>query len=127
LNIKITGRTEAVTAAMKNKAAEKVAKFTRFYDRITFVDVILAVESDRKTVDVTAGVNRGTKIVGKAESDDMYTAIDLAVDKITRQLRRHKEKIKSHRPKRADTPVEDIPNEEPEPTYEDVIEEMREG
>ena len=127
MNIKITGRTEGVTAGMKKKAAEKVAKFTRFYDRITFVDVILAADSDRKTVEVTAGVNRGTKIVGKAESDDMYTAIDLAVDKITRQLRRHKEKIKSHRPKRVGEVAESIPDDEPEPTFEDAVEEMREG
>jgi putative sigma-54 modulation protein len=127
LNIKITGRTEAVTAGMKKKAAEKVAKFTRFYDRITWVDVILAADNERKTVEMTAGVNRGTKIVGKAESDDMYAAIDLAVDKVTRQLRRHKEKIKSHRPKRADASEESVPEDAPEPTYEDVIEEMREG
>lgn len=127
MNIKVTGRTEGVTAGMKKKAADKAAKFATFYDRITYVDVILSVDNDRKTVEVTTGVNRGTKIVGKAESDDMYTAIDLAVDKITRQLRRHKEKIKSHRPKRADQVTESFPDDEPEVTYDDVIEEMREG
>jgi ribosome hibernation promoting factor len=127
LNIKITGRTEDVTAGMKKKAAEKVAKVTKYYDRITWVDVILGVEQDRKSVEVSAGLNRGTTIVGKAESDDMYTAIDLAVDKIARQIRRHKEKIKNHRPKRSEVPAEPLAEEDTEPTYEDVIEEMREG
>jgi putative sigma-54 modulation protein len=127
LDIKITGRTEGITAGMKRKAAEKAEKFERFYDRIAWVDVILDEDNERKMVEVTAGVNRGAKIVGKAESDDMYAAIDMAVDKITRQLRRHKEKIKSHRPKRGGPVIEQLPEDEPEPTYEDVIDEMREG
>jgi putative sigma-54 modulation protein len=97
LNIKITGRSEAVTAGMKRRAAEKVGKVMKFYDRITWMDVILDVDKQRHRVEVSAGLSRGTTVVGKAESDDMYSAIDQSIDKIARQLRKHKEKLKDHR------------------------------
>ncbi|MEN8151105.1 MAG: ribosome-associated translation inhibitor RaiA [Planctomycetota bacterium] len=100
MSIRITGRTGDVTTAMKAKAAAKVDKFSRFYDRITWIDVVLDVEHARNSVDMSAGLNQGQTIVGKAESDDMYKAIDLAIDKITRQLRKHKERQRDHRPRR---------------------------
>ena len=100
MSIRITGRTGDVTTAMKAKAATKVEKFSRFYDRITWVDVVLDVDRERNKVDMSAGLNQGQTVVGRAESDDMYKAIDLAIDKITRQLRKHKERQRDHRPKR---------------------------
>jgi len=103
LNIRITGRTGDVTTGMKAKAAAKVEKLNRFFDRITWVDVVLDVAQERKSVEMSAGLNRGQTIVAKTESDDMYTAIDLAMDKITRQLRKHKEKLRDHRPRRGET------------------------
>ena len=102
MNIKITGRSEAVTPGMKKRAAEKVSKIMKFYDRITWIDVILDADRQRNMVEVSAGLNRGTTLVGKAESGDMYTAIDLSVDKISRQIRKHKEKLKDLRPRRTE-------------------------
>ena len=50
------------------------------HDRITWVDVVLDVDRERNKVDMSAGLNQGQTVVGKAESDDMYKAIDLAID-----------------------------------------------
>lgn len=100
MKINVTGRTDEVTPGMKQKASEKVAKVMRYYDRITWVDVTLDAKSQKKSVEVSAGLNRGATIVCKVQDDDIYAAIDLAVDKITRQVRRHKEKLKDHRPRR---------------------------
>jgi putative sigma-54 modulation protein len=105
LNVNVTGRSEEVTPAMKQKAAEKVAKLLRFFDRITWVEVILDARNQRGAAEINAGLNRGATVVGKAEGADVYTAIDLAVDKMTRQLRRHKEKLKDRRPKRSAPPT----------------------
>lgn len=127
MNIKITGRTEDVTKAMKKKASAKVAKLMKFYGRITWVDVKMDVEQERNRVEVSAGLSRGATVVGKAESTDMYAAIDLATDKIARQLRRHKEKLADHRPRRADAAPAPESDEEPEPSYDDVIRELRDS
>ena len=114
MNIRVTGRTDDITPGMKQKAQEKVTKLLRFYDRITWVDVVLGGDKDRRVAEVTAGLNRGNTIVGKAKSGDVYAAIDLAVDKIARQLRKHKEKLKNHRPRRS----EPSPEQEPESPVE---------
>jgi putative sigma-54 modulation protein len=123
LNIRVTGRSGDVTTRMKEKARQKVSKLLRIYERITWVDVVLSEDRQRKSAEVTAGLNRGNTIVGKAKGSDMYSAIDLAVDKIARQLKRHKEKLHDYRPKRAEG-LEPMPEEEEtEPTYEDAVEE----
>jgi len=100
LDINVTGRTEDVTAGMKEKAARKAQKLQRFYDRITWVNVVLDVTRGRSTVEMSAGLNRGTTVIGKAESSDTYAAIDQALDKVGRQLRKHKAKLEDRRPPR---------------------------
>jgi putative sigma-54 modulation protein len=100
VNINVTGRGEDVTAAMKQKASEKVSKVFRFFDRITWVEVTLDAEQGRGSVDVTVGLPAGATVVGKAEGPDVYSAIDIAVDKIVKQLRRHKERLKDRRTRR---------------------------
>jgi putative sigma-54 modulation protein len=101
LEINVTGRGEDVTAAMKQKAVEKVAKTGRFFDRITWVEVTLDMQQKaRGSVEVTAGLPQGSTIVGKADGADVYAAIDVAVDKIVKQLRRHKERLKDRRTRR---------------------------
>ena len=117
------GRSDEVTSGMKKKAEQKVTKLIRFYDRITWVDVVLGGDKDRRSAEVTAGLNRGNTIVGKAKSNDMYAAIDQAIDKIARQLRKHKEKLLDHRPPRSATPEE----EGPESPYEEESEEAQEA
>ena len=119
MNVKITGVTSDVTPRMKDKASEKVAKLMKFYNRITWVDVKLGVDHERKSAEVSAGLSRGATVVGKAESVDMYAAIDLATDKIARQLRKHKEKLQDHRQRRS------APEPEPEPEVEPSFDEAK--
>jgi ribosome-associated translation inhibitor RaiA len=104
LNIRVTGRTEDVTSGMKQKAQQKVSKLLRFYDRITWVDVVLGGDKERRVAEVTAGLSRGNTVVG-------------------RQLRKHKEKLKDHRPRRAgssEAPPEESEGADDEDLYEDL-------
>ena len=101
LNINVTGRGEEVTAAMKQKAIEKVAKIDRYFDRITWVEVTLDVHREQGSVEITAGLPQGATVVGKADGTDVYAAIDVAVDKIVKQLRRHKERRTDRRSRRS--------------------------
>ena len=118
MNIRITGRTGDVTAGMKAKAAAKVEKLNRFFDRITWVDVVLDVAQERKSVEMSAGLNGGP-IYAEFVAGDMYAAIDLAIDKITRQLRKHKEKLRDHRPRRGETPIPPAADTDTEVNEED--------
>lgn len=127
MDIRITARTGDVTSGMREKTAEKLSKLSRYYDRITWVDVVLDQESEKKTVEVSAGLNRGTTLVGKAGNPDMHAAIDLAVDKIARQLRKHKERLNDRRVKRPETPAGPANTGPSEPSFEEAVRELDEG
>jgi putative sigma-54 modulation protein len=126
LDIKITARMGDVTNGMREKTTEKLGRLSRYYDRITWLDVVLDEEHEKKTVEVSAGLNRGATIVGKAASPDMHAALDLAVDKIAKQLRKHKEKLNDHRGRRPEPASGPKPGGAPEPTFEEAVRELEE-
>jgi putative sigma-54 modulation protein len=59
--------------------------------------VVLSVEKHRHIANFTLGIKDLT-VKGKDESQDMYSSIDLALEKIEKQLRRHKDRIRDHQP-----------------------------
>ncbi len=61
----------------------------------TEVYVVLKVEKVTHTSDATLHVNGG-EIHASAEGQDMYAAIDGLIDKLARQLTKHKDKLKQH-------------------------------
>ncbi len=93
--IHVTGRDVLVTDAMKDYAIEKVSKIERFSSRIIDVNVTMDIQKLEHRVDITIKVDH-IKIKGQAASTDMYASIDRAVEKIEKQLRRYKSRIKDH-------------------------------
>ena len=95
MEITISGRHTSVTAAMKRHATEKLSRLERHNDMLTRAEVVMNVEGDRQTIEMIAHCRKGGPIIGKVEHDDMYAAVDLLVDKMNGQVRRHKEKTKN--------------------------------
>ena len=85
-----------VTTALKTFAQEKFDKLERHFDKITAINVIFDVEKLRQIAEATILVNRG-ELHASSESENMYTAIDILVDKLDRQLIKHKEKMRNHK------------------------------
>ena len=80
---------------LKAFVQEKLSKFDKFFDGPAEANIILSVEKFRNIVEVTL---TGDKLVinGKEETEDMYSAIDLVVDKLEKQIKKNKQKIKDH-------------------------------
>lgn len=97
MKVQIIGRHINVTEALKDYTNEKAGKLIKFYDRIHDVKVIMGVDGDRHTVEMSAGANRGVTLVAQVAHEDLYAAIGLVVDKMERQLRRYKEKLRNHK------------------------------
>ncbi len=96
MNIEFTGRGTEVTDALKQYTNEKMKKISRFVDNILDVSVTFSVEKHRHTVEVI--VKAGSdKIVAKETTNDMYTSIGGALDKIERQAKKLKTKISRKR------------------------------
>lgn len=95
MQLSITGHHVEVTESMKNFVNEKIGKLERHFDQITDVHVILTVEKLVQKAEATVQVN-GAKLFAEDHQEDMYAAIDGLMDKLDRQLLKHKEKIQGH-------------------------------
>ena len=92
VSINVTFRNTDASQALKNYAIEKFTScLKKFVRQDTEARVILQVEKIRQIAEITFN-NDGINFKNKEESDDMYKSIDMLVDSLTNQLRRHKEK-----------------------------------
>lgn len=96
MQINITGHRMDVTPALKTFTEEKFDKLERHFDHITAINVVFDVEKLRHTAEATIFISKG-EIHASSESEDMYAAVDILIDKLNRQLIKHKEKLLSHR------------------------------
>lgn len=98
MHIKITARHVKLTDAIADYATKKVEKAEKFFDHIVRAQVILSVEKRyRQSAEIIIHASSKTVFRAKEESTDLYAAIDLASDKIDKQLKRLKERSKGHR------------------------------
>jgi putative sigma-54 modulation protein len=80
--------------ALKDYARDKLIRVEKYLDAPLDASVVLTVEKFRHIADVTVSSD-GLKINAQEQTEDMYSAIDMVVDKIERQLKRHRQKMKS--------------------------------
>jgi putative sigma-54 modulation protein len=93
MQINITGHHIEVTPALKQYVTSKFDKLERHFDSVLDVHVILTVEKLRHKAEADLRVS-GNHIHAESTDGDMYAAIDLLVDKLDRQIVKHKEKMK---------------------------------
>lgn len=91
MQVNISGHQLDVTDALRDYVGEKLSRLERHFDKITNVQVIMEVEKLKQKIEATLRI-AGGEIVANAEHEDMYAAIDLLIDKLDRQLIKHKEK-----------------------------------
>src|SRR2546427_1183792 len=98
MQVNITFRNMFATDALRNHVQDKLAKVVdKYLDKVTEAHVTLSLERYLHQADVNLHAGH-FHVRGKEKSEDMYASIDMAIDKIERQLKKHKERLKSHRP-----------------------------
>ena len=95
MQINIQGHHVDLTDSMQDYVNTKFQKLERFFDHINNVHVVLKVEKVSQIAEATLHINQGD-IHATANDENMYAAIDALVDKLVRQLNKHKEKLSSH-------------------------------
>lgn len=98
MQINITGHHIDVTDALRTYVSEKLEKLERHFDHVTNVHVILTVNKQSQIAEATVHVS-GADLFAQHDSENMYASIDALVDKLDRQIIKHKEKIGSHKQK----------------------------
>lgn len=95
MQINLSGHHVEVTSSMRSYVESKFTKLERHFDHINNVYVVLKVEKLKQIAEATLHVNAG-EIFASADSEDMYTAIDGLIDKLDRQVLKHKAKLSNH-------------------------------
>ncbi len=92
MQINLTGHHVEITQALRDYVHDKLERVERHFENVTSVQVILSVEKLRQKAEATIYV-AGNAIFADAVQEDMYAAIDALIDKIDRQIKKHKEKV----------------------------------
>jgi len=98
MRINVTFRHMESSDPVRNYVEEKLPKVKKYIDEPVEAQVVLSVEKKirhKAEVSLTA---KGITIKATEETADMYAAIDGVLDKLDRQLKRYKDKIKNHKP-----------------------------
>ncbi len=96
MQVNITFRHLDPTDALKSHVRDRVAHVQKYIDRPSEAHAVLHVENLDHHAELTVKAGRFL-LRGTAKSPDMYASIDAAADKIERQLKKHKEKLSSHK------------------------------
>jgi putative sigma-54 modulation protein len=81
---------------LKTYVREKLDRFDRLLDNPAEANVVLSVEKFRHIAEIHISGDR-LNINGKEEINDMYSAIDMVLDKLEKQIKKSKQKIREHR------------------------------
>ena len=95
MQLSITGHHIDVTEALHEYVTKKFVRLERHYDHITNVHVVLSVEKLIQKAEATVHTS-GAELFADATSEDLYAAIDSLIDKLDRQIVKHKEKTRNH-------------------------------
>lgn len=94
------------TEAIRNYVIKRLNKVVSFFDPSLILDVrvVLKVYKDHHKVEVTIPA-KGIILRSETVDEDMYTAIDKSVDKLIAQIKKHKDKLKTHLTKKGNPKV----------------------
>lgn len=94
MNTIVKARHMDVTDAMRQHIESKLSKLPRYYDRIVSMEATLDIQADQSLVEIIVKARRRHTFVASHRMQDMYACVDRCLDKITEQIRRHKDKVR---------------------------------
>lgn len=97
MNVTVSGRHMSVSDSLKRYCLEKAEKLERFFNRIQAIDVVLDGQAGMHTAEIIVHADGNQPFVASERQEDVYAAIDILIDKLERQLTRHKEKLRNRK------------------------------
>lgn len=96
MNLHITGHHLEITPAIHEYTTGKFGKIKRHFDNVMDANIILSVEKLKQKAEATVHIS-GKNVFVECQDENLYAAIDALVDKLDRQVIKHKEKIAARR------------------------------
>lgn len=89
----IRGKNIEITEPLREYVEKRVGKVTKYFDKVEQISVLLTVTKGQHVVEVTVEIPNGVLLRGEESTTDMYTSIDLVVEKLERQIHKQKTKL----------------------------------
>jgi len=96
MHVSVTFRHMDSSDALRKYAEEKSGRIGKFLFEPVEIHWVLSVEKIRHIADATVSAN-GVTIKGQESTQDMYSAIDNVIDKLYKQVKKHKDRVKEHK------------------------------
>jgi len=97
VQISVTGRHVEVSGEVEEYVRSKAGRLTKYYDRIQEIEVILDHESEQFSAEIIVRADQRQTFVAKGTGPDTFALIDGIMDKLERQLTKHKEKKRNRK------------------------------
>ena len=89
----VRGKNIEITPSLREYVEKRVGKIEKYFEKVDEITVLLTVSKGRHIVEVTVPVPGGVLLRGEEATMDMYTSIDLVVEKLERQIHKQKTKL----------------------------------
>jgi putative sigma-54 modulation protein len=118
VQVKISARHGRLSEETQDFIREKAEKLLRYFDRLTQIEVTVDLQNDiHKTVEFIVSAEHKHDFVAHETNGDILAAVDLIIDKLERQISRHKERLQDHRRRPGMGDVTNVPTDQ-EPSEE---------
>lgn len=97
MQVTVSGRHMGVSDDVKQYCVAKAERLSRFFDRIQSIEVILDGHDGEHTAEIIVHSDGAQPFVASNDHEDLYATVDLLMDKIERQIRRHKERVRNRK------------------------------
>lgn len=108
MQIILSGHHVDITDPLRQYVSSKMERLERHFDNVTDIHVVLSVEKLRQKAEATLHLS-GNNLFADATEEDMYAAIDSLVDKLDRQVKKHKEKVTDHHRSEGSIKTHEVP------------------
>ncbi|MFC5743683.1 ribosome hibernation-promoting factor, HPF/YfiA family [Dyella tabacisoli] len=92
MQFQLSGQQIEITQALRDRATSKLDRLTHLDDKILSLSIVLSIDKLQQCAEGTLTV-KGATLHAEAKEMDMYASIDALIDKLTHQLRKHREKV----------------------------------
>jgi ribosomal subunit interface protein len=96
LRVQIAARHCDVPDSVRRRTEEQIGRLAKYDPRVGAAEVVYEEEKRTKKVEVVLSVDRSEPVVARGEGEEFRTALDKAVDRLSRMLKRQRDQAKSH-------------------------------
>lgn len=117
----VTGRNLVITDAIREQVERKLSKFDKLFKSDIEAHATFSTQKNQHVVELTIPIKNGAFFRAEGRTADMYMSIDEAVDKLSRQMRKHKTKIQKKFHANDSIRFEEIPEDLDEPSGAKIV------